>query len=208
MSHFPAISYPIAFILAVIVVCATYLFDRRRINGISWKKGVLAVDSNNTDESALTLLDQTLDIAEVNHVRRLLSGAFQVFENNPVGERHAVYIAAINHCMKDIAAIGLDNYIENIQHMGRWSEQETQAFVKCLILSCSELVATRLDAYLNAKNFFTTDNFKKVLLQKIDKNIKYKFLLDTYIEDKHLLSAVISSTRAILKELPPDIPKD
>lgn len=203
-----SISYPIAFLLAVVIMCATYLFDRKKIRGITWSKGMIQVDSVNTDESALTLLDQTLDIAEVNHVRRLLSGAFQVFEHNPIGERHAVYIAAINHCMKDIAAIGLDNYIENIQHMGRWNPEETTAFVKCLILSCSELVASRLDAYNNAKNFFSTENFRKVLLQKIDKNIKYKFLLDSYIEDKNLLSAVISSTKAILKELPPEKPQE
>jgi len=182
-------SYPLAIVLCCLFICLTILFERQRIGRFIWRKGDFRFEGNETaDESTWALLDATIDTAETNHTRRLLNYAFYVFQNNETGKNHAIYVAAINHCLKDIAAIGLDNYIENLKNMGKWSTEETRQFAKCMLLSCRELLASRINAYQNAMKFVVADSFRSVLAERIKQDATYQAMLLEYMTESHLIT--------------------
>lgn len=180
-------SYPLAIVLCCLFICLTFLFERQRIGKFIWKKGDFRFEGNaEADESVWALLDANIDTAETNHTRRLLNYAFYVFADNDTGKQHAIYIAAINHCIKDIYAIGLENYIENLKNLGKWTEAETRQFTKCMLLSCRELLASRINAHQNARKYVTAESFKTIIDERIKQDETYMDCIANYMTETHL----------------------
>ena len=163
---------------------------------LKWEKGkgVTFSASDNGNEMALMILDEMLDDAEYGFKDKMIEASSECFRNNHYGQKHAIRIAALNHCIRDLYSVGFSNYSKNAQQLGRWTDEETQCFMRSLLTSAKKLVNERLDAYRKCKQFRSSDTFRCILKKKEQKNRMYSNMLDRYIENCGMASGVIDKS--------------
>jgi bacterioferritin (cytochrome b1) len=168
--------------LIVLTVCVTFLFSIGKLKQFRFSKNEVSIENSTASETSLLVLDQMLEQAETNHKRRMLANAYECFKENEHGRRAAVYLSALNHCIRDITSIGLENYIIHKQRRGDWTDEETHCFMRTTLYSCIELINARLDAYERVKDLNNSDLFKSILKNKIEKNTRYLEQFTEYLE--------------------------
>ena len=180
-------------IIVVVVPCITLLIYTDKVGTLTWKKGVGFVFEaiSNGNEIALLLIDELLDKAEHNFTRRMLILARECFKDNPQGREYATDIAALNHCMRDVASLGFDNYIANAKQMGKWSNEETECFAEGFLVALRGLVDARLDTYEKCSHLKSSDTFRKINQGKREKNIEYSKTINRHLEIRGMGSGTI-----------------
>ena len=169
--------------IIVVVPCLAWLINSGKIRVFSWKRGEgLTVEATDSNEIALAFQDKLNDDALDDFKRTLISDSYECFKDNPQGQKHATYIAALNHCLRDITRVGLDSYIANASQKGKWSEAEAQHFVRSLLLASRTMIDKRLDAYEKCLQFGVSDSFRKITRKKHEKNMEYSKMINNYLD--------------------------
>jgi len=165
-----------------------------KVGILTWKKGVGFVFEaiSNGNEIALLLIDELLDKAEDTFTRRMLILARECFKDNPQGREYASDIAALNHCTRNIASLGFENYISNAKQMGGWSDTETECFTEGFLVALRGLVDARLDAYEKCSHLKSSGTFRKITQGKREKNIEYSKIINRHLDMRGMGSDTIT----------------
>ena len=108
------------------------------------------------------------------------------------GQKYAIYVACLNHCLRDIASVGLKNYINKNKTIGNWSENEATYFTNNQLIAMKILIDERLRAYHKVSDLRSSTTFKRILQSKIDKNENYKTLITGYLEHQGLNDSAVT----------------
>jgi len=183
----------VTLMILVVVPCVTWLIATGKISSLIWKKGQgLKIEApDNGNEIALLFLDNLLDDAEAAFKRTMLDNAHECFKENDTGQRYATYIAALNHCLRDLSRVGYNNYIADAQRKGKWSDAEAQCFMRGMLVSARKMIDARLDAYEKCLQFKATDTFRKITEKKIEKNLGYSEMVNRYLGFHGMVSGII-----------------
>ena len=194
-----SIGIGIGIVISVAIICITFLMYTGKLGTFSWSKanGVSLEADDNGNVSALMFLEKMLDTAEGNFKRNMLR--IHCFNNNPTGLKHAAYIIALNHCLRDLSSIGYSNYESRNQRIGHWTDAEAECFMHTLLTSGRQLVDERLEAYNKCRELKSSRTFRQILDSKIQKNMHYSTIIDDYREEQGIKSAVHSSIMNKLK---------
>ena len=185
----------VSVIAVVLIVCITYLIRTGKFGTWEWikGKGVTYVPSDNGNEVALLFIDTMLDKAEYDFKDKMIDVSYESFKDNTFGQKYATRIVALNHCMKDMYSAGFDNYIAKAQQIGRWTDVETENFAKGLLVSARVMIDARLDAYEKSIQLRSSCTFRKITQGKIEKNLKYSKMVDTFLESFGMLTDSIEA---------------
>ena len=177
-------------IILVVVPCITWLISNGKIGTILWEKGkgFKYEKPNNGNEITLQFIDKQHDEAEGKFKRKMLAVSYECFKDNRDGWKHATDIIALNHCMRDIASLSFENYIANLQLIGRWTDEETQSFSIGMLMSARVMIDERLDTYGKSLHLKSSDTFSKITQGKIKKNLKYSTIVNDALESLGMLS--------------------
>jgi len=182
-------------IILVVAPCITWLLYKGKLSNMSWKmgKGLNVEAADNGNGLALQFLEKLLEEAEQRFKRKMLDIANECFKDNQRGKEHAMQIIALNHCTREIRSTGLGNYIADAKQIGGWSDEETDRFARGLLMAIRVMVDARLDAYARCRYFRSSNSFRSILQTKIDKNLEYSSMLNRYLKDHGMDSAIIES---------------
>ena len=180
-------------IILVVVPCMTLIIRDGKIGTLSWEKGkgFKYEKPNNGNEITLQFIDKQHDEAEDKFKRKMLTISYECFKDNRDGWKHATDIIALNHCMRDIASLGFENYISNVKQTGRWSDAETECFAMGMLMSARVMIDERLDTYEKSSHLKSSDTFRKITQGKIEKNLRYSEIVNRNLERLGICSSII-----------------
>jgi len=189
----------VAAVIIVVVPCLTYLIRMEKIGHVKWEKGKLFKfePPDNGNEAALMFIDKSHDKAEYDFKDKMIDVSYESFKDNILGQKYATRIVALNHCMKDMYDVGFDNYIANLQLIGKWTDTETQSFVRGLLTSSRKMVNAKLDAYEKSMQLRSSDTFRKITQGKIEKNLRYSKMINDGLESIGIGCSSIEEAHAL-----------
>ena len=187
-------------VILVVALCVTWLIHNDKIGILSWNKGqgLKFEVPDNGNEVALEFVDRHNDNSLDDFKRTLISNSYECFKDNPNGQQYATYVAALNHCLRDISRIGYKNYVAEASRKGKWSAEEAQCFMQGLLLAARKMIDERLDTYRKCMQLRSSGTFRKITQGKIDKNLEYSKMVNRYLAQHGMGSEVIAYEHNVL----------
>ena len=175
-------------IVLVVCVCVTILIMSNKLTAFKYSRsGGIDVDCVEDDAKVTgILLENMLGDSEFRCKRYLLSESYKCFKDNPSGQKYAVYIIALNHCLRDMLSIGLAHYESHHQRAGNWNDSETRSFMNQILLAHRVLIDERMESYHKCRLLPSSKHFNRTLEDKMQKNEQYSTMIDKYIKQRGL----------------------
>jgi hypothetical protein len=178
------ISLSIAIVLSLLIIVTGLLiyFDKIKKFTISGKDSI-SIDTYRVQEysSILLNIDHEIETIEMNYRRYLLQHLYKCFPVNSPGHKKAVYCICLNHIIRRLKMIGYDGFKESLMDSID-DEPAANCLMKYVLIGGKIDVEEKINCYNEAIVGNPGSTFIEITKQKLEKNLQYKEMIDSFIE--------------------------